>query len=160
MCGYEGRGVAIGATQTVAEYCVHCTCRTYQSHDGICELCGRDAEVFGSFEPAAPIAGPGAGPGAEQGSCISAGSSADAARAGTANCPIEHLAHAGAPGGSDGTHALADGHDQPLLQGNCACGAEAIDSDGQCYLCGYLDSYAALAAMDTPADVDSNQEAP
>ncbi len=47
MCGYEGRGVAIDATDTVAEYCCHCGTRTYQDHAGMCQLCGHDAETFG-----------------------------------------------------------------------------------------------------------------
>ena len=44
MCGYEGRGVWLSCTAAVAEYCLHGRARTYQGHDGICELCGRDAE--------------------------------------------------------------------------------------------------------------------
>lgn len=44
MCGFQGRGVPIDKTASVAEYCCHCNARTYQSHDGICELCGKDAE--------------------------------------------------------------------------------------------------------------------
>lgn len=45
MCGYEGRGVAIDTTDTVAEYCCHCGTRTYQDRTGICQLCGCDAEL-------------------------------------------------------------------------------------------------------------------
>ena len=45
MCGYEGRGVRIDQVDTVAEHCCHCNARTYQSPDGICELCGKDAET-------------------------------------------------------------------------------------------------------------------
>ena len=45
MCGYEGRGVRIDQVDTVAEPCCHCNARTYQSLDGICELCGKDAET-------------------------------------------------------------------------------------------------------------------
>ena len=45
MCGYEGRGVRIDQVDTVAEYCCHCNARTRQSPDGICELCGKDAET-------------------------------------------------------------------------------------------------------------------
>jgi len=45
MCGYEGRGVWANQVDTVAEHCCHCNARTYQSPDGICELCGKDAET-------------------------------------------------------------------------------------------------------------------
>ncbi len=45
MCGYEGRGVRIDQVDTVAEHCCHCNARTYQSPEGICELCGKDAET-------------------------------------------------------------------------------------------------------------------
>lgn len=45
MCGYEGRGVWASQVDTVAEHCCHCNARTYQSPDGICELCGKDAET-------------------------------------------------------------------------------------------------------------------
>jgi len=44
MCGYEGRGVWASQVDTVAEHCCHCNARTYQSPEGICELCGRDTE--------------------------------------------------------------------------------------------------------------------
>ena len=44
MCNFQGRGVPIDKVRTVAEYCCHCNARTYQSHDGICELCGKNAE--------------------------------------------------------------------------------------------------------------------
>ena len=44
MCNFQGRGVSIDKTISVAEYCCHCNARTYQSHDGVCELCGKDAE--------------------------------------------------------------------------------------------------------------------
>jgi len=44
ICGYEGPGVSIGDLDVIAEYCCcHCNARTYQSPDGICELCGKDA---------------------------------------------------------------------------------------------------------------------
>jgi len=65
-CGYEGRGVAISATSTVAEYCCHCSARTYQNRDGTCQLCGRDAEAF---EPAALSGDPSLGQGAGQVPC-------------------------------------------------------------------------------------------
>ena len=45
MCGYEGRGVWASQVSAVAEYCCHCNARTHQSVDGICELCGKDAET-------------------------------------------------------------------------------------------------------------------
>ncbi len=45
MCGYEGRGVWIDQVKTVAEHCCHCNARTRQSPEGICELCGKDAET-------------------------------------------------------------------------------------------------------------------
>ena len=45
MCGYEGRGVWASQVDTVAEHCCHCNARTYQSLEGICELCGKDAET-------------------------------------------------------------------------------------------------------------------
>jgi len=45
MCGYEGPGVRIGDLAVIAEYCCHCNARTHQSPDGICELCGKDAET-------------------------------------------------------------------------------------------------------------------
>ena len=45
MCGYEGRGVWISEVASVAEYCCHCNARTYQSSEGICELCGKDGET-------------------------------------------------------------------------------------------------------------------
>ena len=45
MCGYEGRGVWASEVDTVAEHCCHCNARTYQSPEGICELCGKDAET-------------------------------------------------------------------------------------------------------------------
>jgi len=44
MCGYDGPGVRASDVTTVAEYCRHCRARTYQSRDGVCELCGKDAE--------------------------------------------------------------------------------------------------------------------
>ncbi len=44
MCGHDGPGVWADAVSTVADYCCHCRARTYQSPDGICELCGKDAE--------------------------------------------------------------------------------------------------------------------
>ncbi len=43
-CGYDGPGVWASEVHTVAEYCRHCCARTRQSPDGICELCGKDAE--------------------------------------------------------------------------------------------------------------------
>ena len=45
MCGYEGRGVWADQVDTVAEHCCHCNARTYQSTEGTCELCGKDAET-------------------------------------------------------------------------------------------------------------------
>ena len=45
ICGYEGRGVWIDQVESVAEHCCHCNARTYPSPDGICELCGKDAET-------------------------------------------------------------------------------------------------------------------
>jgi len=45
MCGYEGRGVWSSQVETVAEHCCHCNARTRQSPEGICELCGKDAET-------------------------------------------------------------------------------------------------------------------
>jgi len=45
MCGYDGPGVRADAVRTVAEHCCHCRARTYQNPDGICELCGKDAET-------------------------------------------------------------------------------------------------------------------
>ena len=45
MCGYEGRGVWSSQVASVAEHCCHCKARTYQSPEGICELCGKDAET-------------------------------------------------------------------------------------------------------------------
>jgi hypothetical protein len=45
MCGYEGRGVWASQVETVAEHCCHCNARTRQSPEGICELCGKDAET-------------------------------------------------------------------------------------------------------------------
>ena len=45
MCGYEGRGVWSHQVDTVAEHCCHCNARTYQSPEGICQLCGKDAET-------------------------------------------------------------------------------------------------------------------
>jgi len=53
MCGYDGPGVRADAVSTVAEYCCHCRARTYQSTDGICELCGKDAEDAGDTPAAA-----------------------------------------------------------------------------------------------------------
>lgn len=44
MCGYQGRGVWDDAAATVAEYCRHCTARTRQTPDGMCQVCGKDAE--------------------------------------------------------------------------------------------------------------------
>jgi len=52
MCGYEGRGVWASDVTTVAEYCCHCRARTYQSQEGICELCGKDAEGADTPTPA------------------------------------------------------------------------------------------------------------
>ena len=54
MCGYEGRGVWIDQVDTVAEYCCYCNARTYQNPEGICQLCGKDAET--PDEPALPPA--------------------------------------------------------------------------------------------------------
>ena len=45
MCGYDGPGVSIDKVDTVAEYCCHCNARTYQSPEGICTLCGKEAET-------------------------------------------------------------------------------------------------------------------
>ena len=45
MCGYEGRGVWASQVETVVEHCCHCNGRTRQSSEGICELCGKDAET-------------------------------------------------------------------------------------------------------------------
>ncbi len=70
MCGYEGRGVAIDATYTVAEYCCRCGTRTYQDHAGICQLCGHDAETFG---PATPADSPALGHGTEGVPCAPKG---------------------------------------------------------------------------------------
>jgi len=53
MCGYDGPGVWASDVATVAEYCCHCRARTYQSRDGICELCGKDAENAGDMPTAA-----------------------------------------------------------------------------------------------------------
>ena len=61
MCGYEGRGVWASQVDTVAEYCCHCNARTRQSPDGICELCGKDAEDAGDT-PAASGPAPAARP--------------------------------------------------------------------------------------------------
>ncbi len=74
MCGYEGRGVAIDATDTVAEYCCHCGTRTYQDRTGMCQLCGRDAEAFG---PDASKDGPALEHALEGVSCTPAGRYAD-----------------------------------------------------------------------------------
>ena len=51
MCGYEGRGVRIDQVETVTEHCCHCDARTYQSPEGICELCGKDAETPDALAP-------------------------------------------------------------------------------------------------------------
>ncbi len=61
MCGYDGPGVWADAVRTVAEHCCHCRARTYQSPDGICELCGKDAEDAADTPTAAEPA-PGASP--------------------------------------------------------------------------------------------------
>jgi len=53
MCGYDGPGVRADAVSAVAEYCCHCRARTHQSTDGICELCGKDAEDTGDTPAAA-----------------------------------------------------------------------------------------------------------
>jgi len=53
MCGHDGPGVWASEVRTVAEYCCHCRARTYQSRDGICELCGKDAEDAGDTPTAA-----------------------------------------------------------------------------------------------------------
>ena len=45
ICGHDGPGVWASEIRTVAEYCCHCRARTRQSLDGICELCGKDAET-------------------------------------------------------------------------------------------------------------------
>ncbi len=82
MCGYEGRGVAIDATDTVAEYCCHCSTRTYQDRTGMCQLCGRDAEAFG---PDAPTDGPALGHGMEGVPCTPAGRCADRKATGDGN---------------------------------------------------------------------------
>ena len=66
MCGYEGRGVAIDATDTVAEYCCHCGTRTYQDRAGTCQLCGHNAETV---RAATPTDGPALGCGIEQVPC-------------------------------------------------------------------------------------------
>ncbi len=66
MCGYEGRGVAIDATDTVAEYCCRCGTRTYQDHAGTCQLCGHDAETV---RAATPADGPALGHGIEEVPC-------------------------------------------------------------------------------------------
>ena len=52
MCGYEGRGVWASQVDTVAEHCCHCNARTHQSPEGICELCGKDAETPDEPAPA------------------------------------------------------------------------------------------------------------
>ncbi len=44
ICGHDGPGVWASEVSTVAEHCCHCRARTRQSPDGICELCGKDAE--------------------------------------------------------------------------------------------------------------------
>ena len=54
ICGYEGRGVWASQVDTVAEHCCHCNARTRQSPEGICELCGKDAETPDA--PAQPLA--------------------------------------------------------------------------------------------------------
>jgi len=61
MCGYDGPGVWASEVRTVAEYCCHCRARTRQSPDGICELCGKDAEDAEDTPTAADPA-PGARP--------------------------------------------------------------------------------------------------
>jgi len=45
MCGHDGPGVWASEVSTVAECCCHCRARTRQSPEGICELCGKDAET-------------------------------------------------------------------------------------------------------------------
>ncbi len=62
ICGYEGRGVWSSQVETVAEYCCHCNARTRQSPEGICSLCGMDAEEADS----APVA-------SDQASCVHPG---------------------------------------------------------------------------------------
>ena len=59
MCGYDGPGVWADQVDTVAEYCCHCKARTYQSQEGICTLCGKDAETPDA-QGAAAEAGPAA----------------------------------------------------------------------------------------------------
>jgi len=58
MCGYDGPGVWASEVPTVVEYCCHCRARTYQSRDGICELCGKDADGMPVMADPAPCARP------------------------------------------------------------------------------------------------------
>jgi len=55
MCGYDGPGVSADQVETVAEYCCHCKARTYQSQEGICTLCGKDAETPDAPAPQAAL---------------------------------------------------------------------------------------------------------
>jgi len=55
ICGYDGPGVWAGKVATVAEHCCHCDARTYQSPEGICELCGMDAETPDEPAPQAAV---------------------------------------------------------------------------------------------------------
>ncbi len=55
MCGYDGPGVWIDQLDVVAECCCHCKARTYQSQEGICTLCGKDAETPDAPAPQAAL---------------------------------------------------------------------------------------------------------
>jgi len=55
MCGYDGPGVWIDQLEAVAECCCHCEARTYQSQEGICTLCGKDAETPDAPAPQAAL---------------------------------------------------------------------------------------------------------
>ncbi len=55
ICGYDGPGVRISDVDTIAEYCCHCKARTYQSPDGICTLCGMEAETPDEAAPQAAL---------------------------------------------------------------------------------------------------------
>lgn len=51
MCGHRGRGVRDDAVSTVAEFCCHCTARTRQTPDGMCQACCKDAEGADEARP-------------------------------------------------------------------------------------------------------------
>ncbi len=55
MCGYDGPGVWIDQLDVVADCCCHCEARTYQSQEGICTLCGKDAETPDAPAPQAAL---------------------------------------------------------------------------------------------------------